>query len=211
MRTFESISIPEFIQSNDRFYSAAMWAHTHHEAAGQSRESTGEPYIVHPMEVAELVFSLGNQFGYHSDWIDVAVLAALLHDTIEDTEATYNQIEAQFGAKVRNTVFWLTDVTQKSQGNRRVRKELEIERLTYAPARAKFIKCADIIANARTIIEDKPGSSLLWLTEKIAVLSAFEQYNTKHKGTVNPGKLDKRMLDVCRRHVTAQMDKVSKP
>lgn len=203
--------VPEFIANNDAFMQAMRFAASWHEVAGQTRESTGEPYIVHPIEVADIVYSLGNQFGYQKDWIEVAVIAALLHDTVEDTEVTYNQIENLFGAKVRNTVFWLTDVTQKSQGNRRVRKELEIERLTYAPARAKFIKCADIIANCRTIIEDKPDSALLWLTEKIAVLNAFDQYNIKHKGTDNPGKLDKRMLDTTRRQVTFQMDKVSKP
>lgn len=185
--------------------------HTQHELVGQTRESTNEPYIVHPLEVAEIVYNMGTGFEYHKDWIQVAVLAALLHDTVEDTEVTYNEIEATFGKKVRNTVFWLTDVTNKSQGNRRVRKELEIERLTYAPARAKFIKCADIIANSRTIVKDKPSGALLWLTEKIAVLNAFEEYNKLHKGTKNPGKLDKRMLDATRRQVVFHMDAISKP
>lgn len=206
-----SVAIPDFIKANSNFVRAAEFAHTHHNAVGQVREGTGEPYIVHPLEVAELVHAMGHEFSYHQEWIEVAVIAALLHDTIEDTKCTYNQIEAEFGAVVRDTVFWLTDVVNKAQGNRRVRKELERVRLTAAPGRVKFVKCCDIIANARCILRDKPDSAQLFLTEKMGLLDTFVLYNLMHKGLDNPGKLDKQMLAKCRSVLVELMDTISKP
>ena len=206
-----TVKIPPFIQANPAFMLAAMFAHEQHEKVGQKREASGEPYIVHPLEVSELVYTMGNEYGYPSEWIEVAIIAALLHDTIEDTQCTYNEIETRFGAVVRDTVFWLTDVVEKSQGNRRVRKELERVRLMAAPGRVKFIKCCDIIANARSVLKDKPQSAQLFLTEKMALLDQFVHYNRLHKGTDNIGKLDKQMLDTCRRVLVEFMDRISKP
>ncbi len=207
----ESVIIPPFITANAKFLFAAQFAHGKHDDVGQMREASGEPYIVHPLEVAELVYTYGSEFDYPTEWIEVAVIAALLHDTIEDTDCTYNQIEAEFGAVVRDTVFWLTDVVEKPKGNRRVRKELERVRLMAAPGRVKFIKCCDIIANARTVLKDKPGSAQLFLTEKMALLDEFVHYNRMHKGENNTGKLNKQMLDTCKRVLVEFMDKISKP
>lgn len=206
-----SVIVPDFILNNDLFLRAANLAHKHHDAVGQKREGSGEPYIVHPLEVAGLAHAMGHEFNYPSDWIEVAVVAALLHDTIEDTKCTYNEIETEFGAVVRDTVFWLTDVVDKSKGNRRVRKELERVRLMAAPGRAKFIKCCDIIANARCILKDKPGSAQLFLTEKMNLLDSFASYNRQHKGQENWGKLDKNMLAKCRSVLVEFMDQISKP
>lgn len=206
-----TVKIPDFIQNNDLFMRAALFAHKHHDAVGQLREGSGEPYIVHPIEVAALAHAMGHEFEYPSEWIEVAVVAALLHDTIEDTKCTYNEIEAEFGHAVRDTVFWLTDVVEKSKGNRRVRKDLERVRLTAAPGRVKFIKCCDIIANARCILKDKPGSAPLFLTEKMSLLDTFVHYNRMHKGENNSGKLDKQMLAKCRAVLVEFMDTISKP
>jgi len=206
-----NVVIPDFILNNDLFLRAANFAHTHHDAVGQMREGSGEPYIVHPIEVAGLAHAMGHEFNYPSDWIEVAVVSALLHDTIEDTNCTYNQIETEFGAVVRDTVFWLTDVTTKAQGNRRVRKELERVRLMAAPGRVKFIKCCDIIANSRCILKDKPDSAQLFLTEKMAVLDTFVHYNRMFKGVDNIGKLDKKMLAKCRATLVEFMDTISRP
>lgn len=207
----DNVAIPEFMLTNSVFLAAAEFAHNHHHAVGQTREASGQPYIVHPLEVASLVYAMGVEFKYPPEWLSVAVVAALLHDTIEDTQCTYNQIEAQFGAVVRDTVFWLTDVVEKKHGNRRVRKELERVRLTAAPGRVKFVKCCDIIANARTVLGDKPESAMLFLTEKTALLDTFVSFNRIHKGESNIGKLDKNMLAKCRAVLVELMDSVSKP
>lgn len=206
-----SVFVPDFILNNPLFLKAAEFAHHHHEAVGQKREGSGEYYIVHPIEVASLVYAMGNEFGMPKEWIEVSVVASLLHDTIEDTKCTYNMIESVFGAVVRDTVFWLTDVVDKSQGNRRVRKELERVRLNAAPGRVKFIKCCDTIANSRGILTDKPGSAQLFLTEKMALLDTFVAYNRLYKGADNPGKLNKQMLAKCRATLVEFMDTISKP
>lgn len=207
----DSVVLPEFIRTNPLFMRAATFAHHHHAAVNQTREGSGEPYIVHPIEVAGLVHTLAHDYDYPIEWIEVAVVAALLHDTIEDTKCTYNAIETEFGVIVRNTVFWLTDVTDKPQGNRRVRKELERERLAFAPGRVKFIKCCDIIANGRTVLAEKPSSAPLFLTEKLAMLDTFAHYNRMNKGTVDAGKLDKKMLAHCRSVLVQFLDTISKP
>lgn len=205
-----TVQIPDFIKNNDLFMRAAEFAHTHHDAVGQLREGSGHPYIVHPLEVATLAHAMGHEFDYPTEWIEIAVVAALLHDTIEDTKCTYQQIESEFGYVVRDTVFWLTDVVDKSKGNRRVRKDLERVRLTAAPGRVKFIKCCDIIANSRCILKDKPESAQLFLTEKMNLLDAFVHYNRLHKGQENLGKLDEKMLAKCRAVLVEFMDQISK-
>lgn len=206
-----TVTIPDFIKNNDLFLRAANFAHKYHDEVGQVREGSGIPYIVHPIEVASIAHAMGHEFNYPAEWIDIAVIAALLHDTIEDTNCTYNLIESEFGAVVRDTVFWLTDVVDKTQGNRRVRKELERVRLTAAPGRVKFIKCCDIIANSRGILTDKPQSAQLFLTEKMALLDTFVYYNRMYKGQDNPGKIDKQMLAKCRSVLVEFMDTISKP
>lgn len=207
----DTIVIPEFISSNQLYMRAAQFAHGHHDAVGQVRKGSGLPYIVHPLEVAALTHTYANEFGYHTDWIEVAVVAALLHDVIEDTKCTYNQVEHEFGAPVRDTVFWLTNVTTKENGNRRVRKDLETVRLVQSPGRVKFIKCCDSISNGRGILSDKPESAQLFLTEKMALLDAFAYHNKLYKGTENSTKLDKRMLAKCRSVLVELMDSVSRP
>lgn len=206
-----TVTVPDFILNNAAFMQAVEFAHEMHHEVGQIREGTGEPYIVHPIEVASIAYAMGHEFGYPSEWIEVAVIAGLLHDTIEDTKCTYNLIESKFGAVVRDTVFWLTDVTTKAQGNRRVRKELERVRLMAAPGRVKFVKCCDIIANSRGILRDKPETAQLFLTEKMAVLDTFVHYNRMFKGVDNIGKLDKKMLAKCRATLVEFMDTISRP
>ena len=128
-----TVKIPPFIQANPVFMLAAMFAHEQHEKVGQKREASGEPYIVHPLEVSELVYTMGNEYGYPSEWIEVAIIAALLHDTIEDTQCTYNEIETRFGAVVRDTVFWLTDKESLIVNVKNVIRK-------YTAVRGKFLK-----------------------------------------------------------------------
>ena len=117
--------------------------------AGQSRKYTGDDYIVHPMAVAELVRKHGG------DKVQVAV--ALLHDTVEDTSVTNVDIAHLYGAPVARLVYWLTDTSQPSDGNRAIRKGIDADRLAKAPAEAQFVKLADMIDNADSIFRHDPG------------------------------------------------------
>src|SRR5688572_2066454 len=93
---------------------ARGFAERAHAAIGQRRKYTGEPYIVHPIAVAELVRSVPHT--------PEMIAAALLHDVVEDTPVTLAQIEAEFGPVVADLVDWLTDVSRPADGKRQVRK-----------------------------------------------------------------------------------------
>lgn len=146
---------------------AYVFAKAAHEAVGQVRKYTGEPYIVHPVEVAGIVRSV-----QHTEEM---LAAALLHDTVEDTEATAADIEREFGPEVAALVDWLTDVSRKEDGNRATRKEIDRMHTAKAPAAAKTIKLADLISNSRSIIAHDLGFAQVYLREKAALLEVLTE------------------------------------
>jgi len=88
---------------------ARAFATAAHAAVKQLRKYTGEPYIVHPAAVAEIVKSVRHT--------PEMIAAAWLHDVVEDTGVTLEAIESEFGADVTSLVFWLTDQSKPSDGN----------------------------------------------------------------------------------------------
>lgn len=112
------------------------------------------PYINHPIEVATLVATVGG-------CDDVAVLqAAILHDTIEDTDATPEEIEREFGRDVRELVLEMTDDMSLPSPQR---KQKQVERASTLSNRAKLIKIADKIANVGDIARHPPSD---WTEER---------------------------------------------
>jgi (p)ppGpp synthase/HD superfamily hydrolase len=146
---------------------AVMFGARAHEA--QTRKYTGEPYIYHPIEVAS---QLVDHYGTVSPEI---LCAALLHDTVEDCEVTFTEIEREFGVEVRNLVFWLTDVCPKAWGNRATRKDLEVEKLRHGPVDAQVIKLSDMWSNTKSIVAHDPNFAVTYLQEKGAAMTAIEQ------------------------------------
>lgn len=144
---------------------AYQFAKARHEAVCQLRKYTGEPYINHPIEVAGIVRSVPHD--------EAMVLAALLHDTIEDTETTIDEIHAEFGSDVADLVGWLTDVSKSFDGNRAIRKAIDREHTSQAPARAKTIKLADLISNSHSILEYDPAFAEVYLQEKALLLDVL--------------------------------------
>ncbi len=138
-----------------------------HEKVGQRRKYTGEPYIVHPAEVVELVRSVPHT--------EAMILASWLHDTVEDTEVTLSQIEDHFGAEVASLVEMVTDVSTLADGNRFARKEIDREHLEKASPAGKTIKLADIISNSRSIIEHDPKFAAVYLVEKRLLLEVLKE------------------------------------
>lgn len=158
-RTEELIKIP-LVNKAFTFASAA------HAAVGQTRKHSGAPYIVHPVEVCAIVSTV-------EDHTPEMLAAALLHDTVEDTEVSHELIEAMFGKVVMNHVHWLTDISKKSDGNRKTRKAIDRAHTHAAPRQAQTIKVADLIANMRDIGEQDPHFAVVFMKEKRLLLEGM--------------------------------------
>ena len=126
---------------------AQMFCIAAHGALKQTRKYTGEPYHVHPLEVASLLQA-------HASFYSVDMLvAAMLHDVVEDTGIELNTIDAYFGRMVMSYVADLTDLTCLEDGNRAERKRIDNLRISQAKPNSKTIKLCDIIDNLRGVLE----------------------------------------------------------
>jgi len=111
------------------------------------KDSTGAPYIEHPLEVAALIESVG-QIN------DLPILqAALLHDTLEDTDTTYDELVRTFGAEVADIVREVTDDKSLPKDER---KRLQIVHAPHKSRAAKTVKLADKLHNLRSLQHDAP-------------------------------------------------------
>lgn len=132
----------------------------------QKRKYTSEPYIVHPIAVAEIVRSVPHT--------REMIAAAYLHDTIEDTAITSFEIHREFGPVVGELVDWLTDVSMPADGNRKTRKQIDLEHTAMAPPAAKTIKLADLIDNSKSIFASDPDFWRVYRHEKIRLLEVLK-------------------------------------
>lgn len=116
--------------------------------------TTASPYINHPIEVARV---LAHEGGVR----DLNVLiAAVLHDTIEDTATTAEEIAARFGADIAGLVLEVTDDKSLSAADR---KRLQVERAGALSPRACLVRLADKICNVRDMVADTPHG---WSVER---------------------------------------------
>lgn len=135
--------------------------------AGQQRKYTGEPYVLHCLEVARMVAEVGGT--------PTMIAAALLHDVVEDTEASIEDVRARFGEEIAQAVAWLTDVSRPEDGNRAIRKAADRDHLAQAPADIKTVKLADVISNTRSIVDDGDGFARVYLREISALLDVLSE------------------------------------
>ena len=136
-----------------------------HQRIDQHRKYTNQPYEVHLKAVSILLAEVTD---------DPAVIAAAwLHDTVEDTEATIEDIRAEFGDRVARLVGELTDVSKPSDGNRAVRKAIDRAHLAGASSDAKTVKLADLIDNCRDICAHDKGFCRVFLGEMAALLGVL--------------------------------------
>lgn len=150
---------------------------------GQVRKYTNQPYTVHPIAVSKIIaFHMSNIepiFAFSPFDIAQMKTIALLHDTIEDTNATYMDIEQSFGIYVRNIVYWLTNVSEMGMGNRAYRKKVDLQHILQAPIEAICIKMADVIDNCKDVVKREQDSqepstfAKKYLKEKLTFLRAI--------------------------------------
>lgn len=131
---------------------AVLFAAQKHRA--QKRKDGETPYINHPLAVAELLARVGGVTDA------VVLLGAVLHDTIEDTETSAEEIEGHFGAEVRAVVLEVTDDKSLPKAER---KRLQVEHGPHLSKRAQQIKIADKICNLEDISETQPQD---WTLER---------------------------------------------
>ena len=120
-----------------------------HAHAGTERRGKGFPYIVHPMEAVEIVATMTRD--------QELLAAAVLHDTVEDTNVTIEQIRAEFGDRVASFVAAESDEPHQSRDsieNWRARKQAAIDRLAHASRETKIVALGDKLSNMRAIARD---------------------------------------------------------
>lgn len=138
-----------------------------HARINQLRKYTLQPYDVHLKAVAEMVASVSDD--------RAMIAAAWLHDTVEDTPATFEDLEETFGTDVMNLVKELTDVSRPGDGNRAARKAIDREHTALASPRAKTIKLADLIDNCEDICRHDQRFGRVYMNEMKALLEVLTE------------------------------------
>ena len=140
----------------DRAIIYAVKAHS-----GTERRGKGFPYIVHPMEAVEIVATMTSD--------QELLAAAALHDVVEDTPATVEDIRAAFGDRIARLVEEESDKCvegRSEEASWHERKKAAIDRLAKAPRDAKMVALGDKLSNMRAIWRD-------WLEKGDAIWSIF--------------------------------------
>ena len=120
-------------------------AHKHRDQRRKGREAA--PYINHPIGVADTIARVGRVTDL------VTLIAAVLHDTVEDTDTSFAEIEREFGPEVRGVVAEVTDDKTLPKGER---KRLQVVNAPGASRKAKLVRLADKIMNVGDITHDPP-------------------------------------------------------
>lgn len=139
------------------------------------KDSAGTPYINHPIHVALTLAETGQVTDEN------LLIAAILHDTIEDTETKPEEIREQFGQAVLDLVL---EVTDDKSLPKQERKRLQVLHASKKSEAARKLKMADKICNVTDIIHHPPGN---WPVErKLEYLDWCEQVLAGIRGTHNP-------------------------
>jgi len=135
--------------------------------AGQVRKYTSEPYIVHPIAVSMLVQIAGGT--------EDMIVAALLHDVVEDCGVPLHTIDMNFGPHVMNLVYNLTNPV--SADNRATRHAAIVARYAASSSEVATIKLADIVDNVPSIIKHDPDFAKVYMAEKRLLIRHLKHGN----------------------------------
>ena len=124
----------------------AFAAHKHRDQRRKDVDSS--PYINHPIALANLLCNEGHVTDTN------VICAALLHDTVEDTDTTPEELEREFGKEIRSIVM---DVTDDKTLEKTERKQRQIEHAAHISDQAKLVKLADKISNLRDMASRPPA------------------------------------------------------
>ncbi len=147
------LELPTGMNDTARLLQALHYSAQQHRHQ-RRKDHHASPYINHPIEVATVLATVGGV----SDL--TTLVAAILHDTIEDTDTTPEELEARFGPEVRGLVEEMTDDKRLPKAER---KRLQIEHAQVASHRAKLVKLGDKICNVRDVTHAPPAG---WSVER---------------------------------------------
>lgn len=162
---------------------------------GQKRKYIEIDYVVHPMRVASLVAHYLDV--EHNPVVrDTVIPAALLHDVVEDTPVTYEELVEKFERPIADLVMEITNPSINYPDlNRGNRKEMDRHHLTNSSYFGASIKLADIIDNCTDIVAYDPGFASTYLKEKWRALEVLRHGN-------------KRLFGLAEQTVFAGMDRI---
>lgn len=126
----------------------------------QKRKYTEELYWIHLEEVADMVPTLLKPIAW-------------LHDVLEDTDTTIEELESEFGKQISDSVYWLSDLLKPEDGNREFRKAYYAANLKQASEEVQTVKLADLISNTSSIVLHDPGFARVYLKEKRELLNVL--------------------------------------
>jgi guanosine-3',5'-bis(diphosphate) 3'-pyrophosphohydrolase len=146
-RRYVTLKMPSASTSIPTILRAIAFAAEKHRHQ-RRKDAHASPYINHPIALAELLAGEGGVS-------DADVLcAAALHDTIEDTNTTAEELRREFGAGIASIVAEVTDDKNLTKAER---KRLQVEHAAHISRRAKLVKLADKICNVRDIVAAPPA------------------------------------------------------
>lgn len=151
----------------------------------QKRKYTKSPYWNHLAEVA------GVCSAFYDD--SVVISAAWLHDVLEDTEATKDELIYEFGPNIAYGVEMLSDL---EKGNRAERKRLARERLSKCTSWIQDIKLCDIISNTSSIVEYDKKFSKVYLEEAVLLINVLDAADENLKSLANKIIHDSLNIDI---------------
>ncbi|HGA0512730.1 TPA: HD domain-containing protein [Bacillus pacificus] len=154
-----------YLQSNELklLKKAIQFAERAHD--GQYRQ-TGEPYIIHPFAIAEILIN------YKADI--TTLIAALLHDVVEDTEHSIEEIESHFGTTIRYIVNGLTKRKKQQNQNKIIYEAINLKKLLLSSQhdiRVGIIKVIDRLHNIKTLNVKKPAKQVAYANETLTLFA----------------------------------------
>lgn len=132
----------------------------------QVRKGSGDAYWTHTERVGWKAYNLGLD--------EDVVVAAFLHDTVEDQEVSYELLRVLFNNQVSQNVWWLSDQSKLSDGNRKARKAIDRDHIAQAPIQVKTVKLIDSEDNLIDIRETDKGFAPTYFREKRDLLEVLK-------------------------------------
>jgi hypothetical protein len=157
--------------TDDLVARARQFATRAHRRIDHRRKYDERPYEVHLKSVAQLVAAVTDD--------PETIAAAWLHDTVEDTEVTIDEIRDRFGTGVAELVSDLTDVSRPGDGNRAARKAIDRAHTARASPRAKTVKLADLLDNFRDIRRGDPRFARVFADEARSLLEVLRDGDSR--------------------------------